>query len=158
MAAEKDRHSVRPLIEAPELARRVTEMAAEIDRDYAGTEGLVVIGVLKGAVFFVTDLTRQLRVPLVLDFFQTSSYGSGTTGGEVRIKRDIESSPDPAARRRELEAKLDALRSPFRTAETFGIEEIIDPRDTRPLLCEWAATAYDLLPAELGPKRRGLRP
>jgi len=53
---------------------------------------------------------------------------------------------------------LNELRSPFRTAEAFGIEEIIDPRDTRPLLCEWVETAYDLLPTQLGPKRRGCRP
>ena len=79
-------------------------------------------------------------------------------GVQAAYRRDIEASPDPAARRRELEAKLDTMRSPFRTAEAFGIEEIIDPRDTRPLLCEWVATAYDLLPAELGPKRRGVRP
>jgi acetyl-CoA carboxylase carboxyltransferase component len=79
-------------------------------------------------------------------------------GVQAAYRRDIEASPDPAARRRELEAKLDTMRSPFRTAEAFGIEEIIDPRDTRPLLCEWVATAYDLLPAELGPKRRGFRP
>jgi acetyl-CoA carboxylase carboxyltransferase component len=79
-------------------------------------------------------------------------------GVQAAYRRDIEASPDPAARRRELEAKLDALRSPFRTAEAFGIEEIIDPRDTRPLLCEWVATAYELVPAGLGPKRRGARP
>jgi acetyl-CoA carboxylase carboxyltransferase component len=79
-------------------------------------------------------------------------------GVQAAYKRDIEASPDPAARRRELEEKLDALRSPFRTAEAFGIEEIIDPRDTRPLLCEWVATAYELLPSSLGPKRRGFRP
>jgi acetyl-CoA carboxylase carboxyltransferase component len=79
-------------------------------------------------------------------------------GVQAAYRRDIEASPDPAARRAELEAKLDALRSPFRTAEAFGIEEIIDPRDTRPLLCEWVSTAYDVLPTELGPKRRGARP
>ena len=79
-------------------------------------------------------------------------------GVQAAYRRDIEAAPDPEARRRELEAKLDALRSPFRTAEAFGIEEIIDPRDTRPLLCDWVAMAYDLLPAELGPKRRGCRP
>jgi hypothetical protein len=53
---------------------------------------------------------------------------------------------------------LNKLRSPFRTAEAFGIEEIIDPRDTRPLLCEWVATAYERLPSELGPRSRGCRP
>ena len=79
-------------------------------------------------------------------------------GVQAAYRRDIEASPDPEARRRELEGKLDALRSPFRTAEAFGIEEIIDPRDTRPLLCDWAAMAYDLLPPALGPTRRGCRP
>ncbi|KAB2962028.1 MAG: hypoxanthine phosphoribosyltransferase [Thermoanaerobaculia bacterium] len=90
MAAEKHSHRIRPLIEAAAIERRVAEMAAEIDRDYAGTDGLVVIGVLKGAVFFVTELTKRMSVPLTIDFFQTSSYGSGTSAGEVRIKRDID--------------------------------------------------------------------
>jgi acetyl-CoA carboxylase carboxyltransferase component len=79
-------------------------------------------------------------------------------GVQAAYKRDIESAPDPDARRREIEARLNELRSPFRTAEAFGIEEIIDPRDTRRLLCDWVELAYDLLPAELGPKRRGMRP
>ena len=53
-----------------------------------------------------------------------------------------------------------AVRSPFRTAERFGVEEIIDPRDTRPLLCDWAARAHELVRYELdaGPKARGPRP
>ena len=79
-------------------------------------------------------------------------------GVQAAYKRDIESSPDPDARRRELEDKLRRYMSPFRTAEAFGIEEIIDPRDTRPLLCEWIETAYDLVFSELGPKRRACRP
>lgn len=79
-------------------------------------------------------------------------------GVQAAYRREIEAAPDPDARRREIEQRLDALRSPFRTAEAFGIEEIIDPRDTRPLLCEWVATAYDLLPQILGPKGRAARP
>jgi acetyl-CoA carboxylase carboxyltransferase component len=79
-------------------------------------------------------------------------------GVQAAYRRDIEAAADPEARRRELEQKLDAMRSPFRTAEAFGIEEIIDPRDTRPLLCEWIGTAYDVLAGDLGPKRRGCRP
>ena len=79
-------------------------------------------------------------------------------GVQAAYKRDIESSPDPAARRREIEDALNEFRSPLRTAEAFGIEEIIDPRDTRPLLCDWARAAYALLPAELGPKARTCRP
>ena len=58
----------------------------------------------------------------------------------------------------EIEAMLNELRSPFRTAEAFGIEEIIDPRETRPLLCDWAAMAYDMIGNGAGPKRRGIRP
>lgn len=79
-------------------------------------------------------------------------------GVEAAYKRDIEAAADPDALRRELEEKLQALRSPFRTAEIFGVEEIIDPRDTRPLLCDWVETAYRLLPEEIGRKARGMRP
>jgi len=79
-------------------------------------------------------------------------------GVQAAYKRDIESSPDPDARRREIETSLNRFRSPLRTAEAFGIEEIIDPRDTRGLLCEWAQAAYALLPSELGPKTRTCRP
>jgi acetyl-CoA carboxylase carboxyltransferase component len=90
----------------------------------------------------------------------SGDWGSLPIEGGVMAayRREIEASPDPEARRLELERQLDALRSPFRTAEAFGVEEIIDPRDTRPLLCEWVATAYDRLPSELGAKRRGMRP
>ncbi len=79
-------------------------------------------------------------------------------GVQAAYRRDIESSPDPDARRREIEDSLNQFRSPLRTAEAFGIEEIIDPRDTRPLLCEWIGAAYALLPSELGPKARTCRP
>jgi acetyl-CoA carboxylase carboxyltransferase component len=79
-------------------------------------------------------------------------------GVQAAYRREIEAAEDPDALRRELEERLNAIRSPFRTAEAFGVEEIIDPRDTRPLLCDWLATAYDILPTQLGPKRRGCRP
>jgi acetyl-CoA carboxylase carboxyltransferase component len=79
-------------------------------------------------------------------------------GVQAAYKRDIEASADPDARRREIEEALNRFRSPLRTAEAFGIEEIIDPRDTRPLLCEWVEAAYGMLPAELGPKARTVRP
>ena len=79
-------------------------------------------------------------------------------GVQAAYKRDIESSPDPDARRREIEDALNQFRSPLRTAEAFGIEEIIDPRDTRPLLCEWVEAAFAMLPSELGPKARTCRP
>ena len=90
MPAGKPNHRVRTLIDQATIEGRVAQRAAEIDRDYQGSEGLIAIGVLKGSVFFFTDLVKRLRVPLAIDFFQTTSYGAGTTAGEVRIKRDID--------------------------------------------------------------------
>lgn len=81
---------MRVLISREDLERRVRDLAAEIDRDYAGSDRLVCVGVLKGSVFFMVDLLKQLTIPLAIDFFQTSSYGSGTTPGEVRIKKDLD--------------------------------------------------------------------
>ncbi len=79
-------------------------------------------------------------------------------GVQAAYRRQIEAAEDPDAFRAEIEKRLEGVSSPFRTAENFGIEEIIDPRETRPLLCEWIETAYKLLPSELGVKRRGMRP
>jgi hypoxanthine phosphoribosyltransferase len=81
---------VRVLISRQQLDDRVAELAAAIDRDYAGSEGLVCVGVLKGSVFFLVDLLKRLTVPVAIDFFQTTSYGAGTSPGEVRIRKDID--------------------------------------------------------------------
>lgn len=89
MAAAKE-NSLRVLIPREDVERRVAELAAEIERDYAGRD-LVCVGVLKGSVFFLVDLLKHLTIPVSLDFFQTSSYGSrGAVRGEVRIRKDIE--------------------------------------------------------------------
>ena len=78
------------MIEADRLQARVSELAAEITRDYAGHE-LFLMGVLKGAVFFLADLMRQLDLPCELDFMAVSSYGSMTeSSGVVRILKDLE--------------------------------------------------------------------
>jgi acetyl-CoA carboxylase carboxyltransferase component len=81
-------------------------------------------------------------------------------GLEAAYRRELEAAEDPVALRAEIEGRLNAVRSPFRTAERFGIEEIIDPRDTRPILCDWAERAHELVAHEVaqGPKKRGLRP
>ena len=79
-------------------------------------------------------------------------------GVEAAYRRRIEASSDPDALRAELEENLASLRSPFLTAEAFGIEEMIDPRETRPLLVDWARRAFAIVATESGPKSRGLRP
>ncbi|MBI5106713.1 MAG: methylmalonyl-CoA carboxyltransferase [Solirubrobacterales bacterium] len=81
-------------------------------------------------------------------------------GIEAAFKRHLEAADDPEAARAELERALQPLRDPFRTAERFSVEEIIDPRATRPILCEWAGRAHELVAQDVhaGPKARGLRP
>ncbi|MDQ4042128.1 MAG: methylmalonyl-CoA carboxyltransferase, partial [Actinomycetota bacterium] len=81
-------------------------------------------------------------------------------GIEAAYRRELEAAEDPAALREEIRARLDAVRSPFRTAERFSVEDIVDPRDTRPLLCDWAQRAHELVLQDLsaGPKSRGPRP
>jgi acetyl-CoA carboxylase carboxyltransferase component len=79
-------------------------------------------------------------------------------GIEAAYKRDLAASADPEKLRRELEEKFNMVRSPIRTAEAFGIEEIIDPRDTRRLLVEWVHQAYEIVPTQLGQRHRAMRP
>jgi len=79
-------------------------------------------------------------------------------GIQVAYKRDLEASENPQQLLDEIVQKMESVRSPIRTAEVFGIEEIIDPRDTRPLLCEWVHDAYALLPQHLGLARNTMRP
>src|SRR3712207_1235907 len=78
------------LIDAGELQARVAELGAEVSRDYAGRE-LFLMGVLKGAVFFLADLMRHIELPCELDFMSVASYGSLTdSSGVVRIIKDLE--------------------------------------------------------------------
>jgi hypoxanthine phosphoribosyltransferase len=78
------------LVGPEDLIRRVSELAEEINRDYAGRD-LLLIGVLKGAVFFVSDLMRQITVPVEVDFMAVASYGSATrSSGVVRILKDLD--------------------------------------------------------------------
>jgi hypoxanthine phosphoribosyltransferase len=78
------------LVGAEELTRRVKELADQISRDYADKD-LLLIGVLKGAVFFVSDLMRHLDIPVEVDFMAVASYGSATrSSGVVRILKDLD--------------------------------------------------------------------
>ncbi len=78
------------LVQPDDLSHRVKQLADEISRDYEGRE-LLLVGVLKGAVFFLSDLMRELRVPCEVDFMAVSSYGSSTeSSGVVRILKDLD--------------------------------------------------------------------
>jgi hypoxanthine phosphoribosyltransferase len=78
------------LVTAEDLQRRVAELGREIAHDYAGRD-LLLVGVLKGAVFFLSDLMRHIDVPCQLDFMAVASYGSATdSSGVVRILKDLD--------------------------------------------------------------------
>ena len=80
------------LIDKDTLAARVAELGAEVSTDYEGRD-LLLIGVLKGAVFFMADLMRHLTVPCEVDFMAISSYGdSRDSSGIVRILKDLDAS------------------------------------------------------------------
>ncbi len=78
------------VVSAPDLARRVGELGEAISADYAG-ESVLLIGVLKGAFVFLSDLARHIDLPVEVDFMAISSYGSSTTtSGVVRIVKDLD--------------------------------------------------------------------
>ncbi len=84
--------SVRTLIPRAQIQRRIAEMALEIRRDFP-LEPLHLVGVLKGSIFFLTDLAREISGDVSLDFIAVSSYGNRThTSGEVKLTRDLDSS------------------------------------------------------------------
>jgi hypoxanthine phosphoribosyltransferase len=84
--------SVRTLISREQIQRRIAEMAREIRRDFP-VEPLHLVGVLKGSIFFLSDLARQMSGEVSLDFIAVSSYGNRTeTSGEVKLTRDLDSS------------------------------------------------------------------
>lgn len=78
------------MISAKAIAARIEELAREIERAFAGTDKLVVVGLLRGSFVFIADLVRELNLPVEVDFLETSSYGSGMESSrEVRILKDI---------------------------------------------------------------------
>ena len=90
-----------------------------------------------------------------------SSVGSIPIHGGVRAvyRRELDAlgEEEREARLAELEASYKALSLPFRTVEASGMPEIVDPRETRPILCEWIEDAYQALPEQLEPKGRTMR-
>ncbi|NPV80460.1 MAG: hypoxanthine phosphoribosyltransferase [Firmicutes bacterium] len=78
------------LVDESDIQKRVRELGEEISRDYAGRD-LVIVGILKGALVFMADLVRNIRIPLSIDFVAVSSYGLATkTSGVVRILKDLD--------------------------------------------------------------------
>jgi acetyl-CoA carboxylase carboxyltransferase component len=111
-------------------------------------------GVAGGGVIDRAGLNFKIAWP-------SAQWGSLPLEGGVKAayRREIESAPDPAAREKEIEEELRQLASPFRTAEAFAVEDLIDPRETRPYLCQFVEALQPRLKTQLGPKyKAGVRP
>ena len=81
---------IKVMLSEEELAGRIKELGAEISKDYEGEE-IFLVGILKGAAFFATELAKRITVPVIIDFMSTSSYGAGTaSSGEVRITKEFD--------------------------------------------------------------------
>ncbi len=77
------------MISEEEVNARIAEIAAQINEDYKGEE-IVAIGILRGGVYFCTELTKRITVPVILDFMEASSYGAATSSsGQVIITKDL---------------------------------------------------------------------
>jgi hypoxanthine phosphoribosyltransferase len=88
--AELTRGVSKILVEEDTLRGRIAELGADVSNDYAGRD-LLLVGVLKGAVFFMADLMRHLTIPCEVDFMAISSYGASTdSSGVVRILKDLD--------------------------------------------------------------------
>ncbi|NWF99671.1 MAG: hypoxanthine phosphoribosyltransferase [Thermoanaerobaculaceae bacterium] len=113
---------VRPtvLIDEATIAAKVAELAAQIDRDYAGVDELILVGVLKGAFIFLADLSRKLTIPRAVDFIALSTYANSTTTGAVRMIMDL---------RRNIEGK-----------HVLVVEDIVDTGHTLAYLMKNLAT------------------
>jgi hypoxanthine phosphoribosyltransferase len=104
-------YRVEPMIGEAEIAARIDTLAREIDAAFAGTERLLLVGLLRGSFVFIADLARRLTVPVEIDFIEASSYGSGMESSrEVRILKD--------------------LRGPVAGADVLVVEDIIDTGHT----------------------------
>ena len=104
-------YTIRTMITADEIAARVATLAAEINAYFAGTEKLVVVGLLRGSYVFIADLARKLDLPVEVDFIEASSYGNTMESSrEVRILKD--------------------LRSPIEGLDVLVVEDIVDTGHT----------------------------
>jgi len=105
-----------------------------------------IFGVAGGCHIRLSGMHRRYSWP-------SGNWGSMHIEGGVdaAYRREIAESDDPKAKRAEIESRLKQLASPFRTAQTFLVEEIIDPRDTRPLLCDFVEAAQAVIKTQLGP-------
>ena len=90
-----EQHNISVLIAEDELEKKICELAAQISKDYAGSEYVKLICILKGSAFFACELAKRITVPVMMDFMQASSYGAGTvSSGKINIKKELDEGID----------------------------------------------------------------
>jgi len=108
------------LIDEETLHGRIAELGAQISEDYRGQD-LLLIGVLKGAIFFMADLMRQIEVPCEVDFMAISSYGAGVdSSGVVRILKDLDVSIEGRHARPRRSSSAPSMPSTIKTKYGFS--------------------------------------
>lgn len=86
-----DKDVVKVLVSQEEIALKVKELGEKITADFAGEDSLIVVGLLKGSILFMSDLIREIKLPIKIDFMTVSSYGNQKeTSKEVKIVKDLE--------------------------------------------------------------------
>jgi len=86
-----DKDVVKVLVSQEEIALKVKELGEKITADFAGEDSLIVVGLLKGSILFMSDLIREIKLPIKIDFMTVSSYGNQKeTSREVKIVKDLE--------------------------------------------------------------------
>ena len=84
-------NNLKVMFEEEEIQKRIAEVAKEIDKDYVGKE-VVIVSVLKGAVFFTVDLVKKMKTPIELEVMQVSSYDGTESTGKINVKKDLDNS------------------------------------------------------------------
>lgn len=146
-----------------QAAERAGVLRAGVRAVYAGLQATVpcmtvIIRKCYGMAGMAMVNQRGLNLKLA---WPSGEWGSLPVEGGVAVafRREIEAAPDPKAREAELEAELRPYANPFRTAEAFAIEDVIDPRDTRPILARFVEAAQGRIRTDVGPRRyAGVRP
>jgi hypoxanthine phosphoribosyltransferase len=89
MERTMEHSDIQVMIPENEIEKRICELAEQISKDFEGSS-VKLVCILKGSIFFTCELAKRITIPVFIDFMQVSSYGSGTVGGRIEIKKELD--------------------------------------------------------------------